>query len=647
MVVEKLKPTFSLEKNLVEKLKQLVPEAVADGKINWEILKEALGEHLEEEGAEVEHFGLNWVGKRQARRLASIPSKGTLVPVTREGIDEKNTENIFIEGDNLEVLKLLQKSYAGRVKMIYIDPPYNTGNDFIYKDNFSETITDYLRRTGQVDEEGNLLTSNPKSGGRYHSNWLNMMYPRLRLARNLLREDGVIFISIDDNEVVNLQKICDEIFGEENFFCKVIVRSNSRGQTYKQIAKTHEYVLIYTKNSETELLELEKEGDKNDLNLKDNIGNFNIRELRNRNPKFGKHNRPNLFYPIYINPTEEDTNGFYPVSLSKSSKYSTEVKPFNSEGNESCWRWGKDKVLSNISSDTMTSNLVAKRKQDNSLSIYEKYRKTTYKPKSIWDDNSYLNETGTVELRNLDLKGVFDFPKPLGLVKQCINLSCESDDIVLDFFSGSSVTAHAALAHNFEYSENIKFIMVQLPELCKDDSEAFKAGYKNIAEIGKERIRRVIKKIKEKQQNQLELNEKKKQDLGFKVFKLAKSNLKIWSNRNENDIKAIQQSFLNFENPLVEGWNEVDVVTEIQLLEGFPLDSKIEQVSYFSKNHLHQISSEYIGHKLFICLEENLNPETIKQVNSLVSEDIFICLDSALTDEAKLQLADNCNIKTI
>ena len=216
MPVQKLQPTLNLEQDRVEMLKQLIPEAVSDGNIDWDVLKEALGEHLEDEGADVEHFGLSWAGKREARRLASIPSKATLVPVLGEGIDEDTTGNIFIEGDNLEVLKLLQKSYAGRVKLIFIDPPYNTGNDFIYKDDFSEPTADYLKKTQQIDEQGNLLTSNPKSSGRFHSNWLNMMYPRLRLARNLMGDDGIIALTIDDGELFHIGKLMDELFGETN-----------------------------------------------------------------------------------------------------------------------------------------------------------------------------------------------------------------------------------------------------------------------------------------------------------------------------------------------------------------------------------------------------------------------------------------------
>ncbi len=248
MTIEKLKPTFSLQQDLLEQLKQLIPEVIADSKINWETLKEVLGEHLEEEG--VEHFGLNWPGKRQARRLASMPGKGTLVPVPGEGIDEETTSNIFIEGDNLEVLKILQKSYAGRVKLIYIDPPYNTGNDFIYKDDYREFLEDYLKKTSQMDNEGNMLTSNPKSSGRFHSNWLNMMYPRLLLSRSLLREDGALWISIDDGEFQHLKLVCNELFGEENFIATFVWEKRTTRENRRVFSFNHDYILCYAKDKD-------------------------------------------------------------------------------------------------------------------------------------------------------------------------------------------------------------------------------------------------------------------------------------------------------------------------------------------------------------------------------------------------------------
>jgi len=309
-----------------------------------------------------------------------------------------------------------------------------------------------------------------------------MMMPRLKLLRELLNEDGVIFISCDDNEISNLRVLLNEIFGETNFYSQVIVRANSRGQTYNQIAKTHEYLIVYTKNPETELFELEKDSETNDLNLLDDIGAFNIRELRNRNPKFGKHNRPNLFYPIYINPKSEDKDGFFFVSLTSSGEFSEMVEPFNSQLKESCWRWGKDKVTKNITAKTTTSNLVAKKKNNGSYGIYEKYRKTTFKPKSIWDDNSFLNETGTIELRELGLENKFDFPKPKALVKQCIALATNEGDIVLDSFAGSGTTAQAVLELNEESGIERNFILVEME------------NYAN--ELTAERTRRVIKGIK-------------------------------------------------------------------------------------------------------------------------------------------------------
>ncbi len=381
-------------------------------------------------------------------------------------------DNLIIQGDNLKALKALLPTYAGKIKCIYIDVPYNTGNEnWVYNDNVnSPMMQEWLGKTVDIED----LTR--------HDKWLCMMMPRLKLLRELLSEDGVIFISCDDNELSNLRVLLNEIFGETNFYSQVIVRANSRGQTYNQIAKTHEYLIVYTKNPETELFELEKDSETNDLNLLDDIGAFNIRELRNRNPKFGKHNRPNLFYPIYINPKSEDKDGFCFVSLSPSKEFIEMVEPFNSQLKESCWRWGKDKVTKNVTSKTTTSNLVAKKKNDGSYGIYEKYRKTTFKPKSIWDDNSFLNETGTIELRELGLENNFDFPKPKALVKQCIALATSEGDIVLDSFAGSGTTAQAVLELNEESGIERNFILVEME------------SYAN--ELTAERTRRVIKGVK-------------------------------------------------------------------------------------------------------------------------------------------------------
>lgn len=397
-----------------------------------------------------------------------------LVPKKELSLTDKVSlhDNLIIQGDNLKALKALLPTYAGKVKCIYIDVPYNTGNEnWVYNDNVnSPMIQEWLGKAVDIED----LTR--------HDKWLCMMMPRLKLLRELLSEDGVIFISCDDNELANLRVLLNEIFGETNFYSQVIVRANSRGQTYNQIAKTHEYLIVYTKNPETELFELEKDSESNDLNLNDEIGAFNTRELRNRNPKFGKHNRPNLFYPIYLNPKSEDKDGFCLVSLTQSNEFSEMVEPFNSQMKESCWRWGKDKVTKNVSSKTTTSNLVAKKKNDGSFGIYEKYRKTTFKPKSIWDDNSFLNETGTIELRELGLENQFDFPKPKSLVKQCIALATSEGDIVLDSFAGSGTTAQAVLELNEESGVERNFILVEME------------NYAN--ELTAERTRRVIKGVK-------------------------------------------------------------------------------------------------------------------------------------------------------
>lgn len=627
--------SLSPQKELLKLLQQRFPEIFAEGKVNGDKLKQSLGEELDTNN---ERYGLTWAGKSECFRHIQETTTATLKPVKKESVDLDTTENIFIEGDNLEVLKVLQKNYYGKIKMIYIDPPYNTGNDsFIYPDRFKEEKDDYELRAGIKDAEG-LLTKdgfwrkNSKDAGHFHSNWLSMMYPRLFLARNLLRDDGVIFVSIDDNEVHNLRMILDEVFGEENFFCQIIVRSNSRGQTYKQIAKTHEYLLAYLRNPDTELFELEKEGDRQDLDLTDNIGPFNLRELRNRNPKFGRHNRPNLFYPFYVNETKEGADGFYPISLKKGNGFETKVEPFDSQGRESCWRWGQTLSQANININTMGSNLIAKRKNGGDLSIYEKYRKTTYKPKSIWDENCFLNETGTVELRDLEIGNLFDFPKPIGLVKQCTQLSCDlaDDDIVLDFFAGSCTTAHSVMQLNAEDGGNRKFICVQLAEPCEEDSEEYKAGFKTIADIGKERIRRAAKKIKKEIEGNLKFD-KNRLDLGFKVFRLQESNFKQWR-ENVKTGEELKEQMKMFVNNTTKGAKPDDMLFEIILKNSrFDLNVKIEEKNFDSVDYYRLADGVEI-----ICLADKVTKKLVEKVLKDKPER-FTCLDIAFKNNDQLK----------
>ena len=618
----------------IEKLGLLFPNCLTeksiDGKIfkaiDFDILRQEVA-HFVVEGPE-QRYQFTWPDKRAAIRLANTPTSKTLRPCRAESVDFDTTQNLYIEGDNLDVLKLLRENYLGKVKMIYIDPPYNTGNDFVYNDDFAQSRDEFEETSGLFDEEGHQtidpMQRNTEANGRFHTDWLNMIYPRLKVARDLLSDDGVIFISIDDNEVENLRKVCDEIFGEQNFITSIIIRANSRGQTYNQIAKTHEYILVYSKTPTSELFDLEKDMDKSDLNLKDDIGAFNIRELRNRNPKFGKHNRPGLFYPIYVNPNIIDRDGFHPISLNKDDDYCIEVYPYNSVGKESCWRWGKTKFEINCSENTLRSNVVAREKSSGGYNIYEKYRKTTYKPKSIWDDNIFLTETGTIKLKELGFNGEFDFPKPTDLIKRCLSLSTQEDDTVLDFFSGSATTAHAVMQLNAEDGGNRKFIMVQLPEKTDPKSEAYKAGYPNICEIGKERIRRAGKKIKEENKDKEAID---RLDTGFRVLKLDSSNMAdVYYTPAETPIEQTL-GFEAFEDNIKPDRTAEDLLFQVMPECNLPLSSRIEEREIHGKK-VYAVDGNY----LVACFDRDIDEQVITEI-ARMQPYYFVMRDaSAATD---------------
>jgi adenine-specific DNA-methyltransferase len=641
---ERLRPSFAFDEVRLKQLQQIVPEAFADGNIDWEVLKQSLGERFEDESNDAEHFGLFWPGKREARRIASTPSEGSLIPVKGEGINEEMTKNIFIEGENLEVLKLLQKSYADKIKMIYIDPPYNTGGDFIYDDNFTEPLVEYLKYTGQIDEEGKSLTTNKKAEGRFHSKWLSMMYPRIRLARNLLKEDGLIFISIDDNEVNHLRKICDEIFGEENYlniFCWV---NNLKGRQISGAgaAKTYEYILVYAKNIENinpfemsiEKLKLLMPSSYKGFNYEtesDEGGDFVIKnELYNTNSAFNEKTRPNLVFNIHYNFKTKEVK-FSDINQNVNFSGFTKIAPKkNNNGTHRfhAWRWGKEKIIR----ETDDLKFV---KDGEEGKIFTKIREyTTTNLKDLITDIS--TTSGTNEVKDLfNGKKYFDYPKPVELIKIFVNQAL-SQGIVLDFFAGSCTTAHAVLDKNRESEARHDFICIQLPELCDKGSEAYKAGLKNIAEIGKERIRRVIKKFKKES----------KHDFGFKVFKLEKSNFKKWQDYKGQDSKELTSLFKEHEIPLVDGWKPDNLLIEVMLQEGFPLDSEIAELEGHKKNAVMQVRSEFCEHKLLVCFEKKIYQETINALD-IQGEDIFVCLDSALTDEQKMTLSDKGFLKTV
>ena len=506
----------------VEQIKKIFPEVVSEGKINLEKLKSILGQELD---SKEDSYTFNWAGRKDAFRSIQATAKGTLVPDEKESINFKQTKNIFIEGDNLEVLKLLQKSYFNQVKMIYIDPPYNTGHDFVYKDNFKNGIKAYLEQTGQLNGDGVLLTTNPETSGRFHSDWISMMYPRLFLAKNLMREDGVIFVSIDDHEVHNLKRILDEIFGEENFVAQIVWQNlDTIKNDAKYFSDNHEYIMVYAKNKPSLIIKGIKKGEKQNGYYK-NLDN----------DKRGDY----LLTPLHAKSGGE--NSIYEYTFKNGYKW----KP-----PQGTYPRFSIATLRQLEADNKIyfggkKNSVPQKKTF-LKEVSDRMKLTTF-----WNyEFAGSTRQSNSELADLLGKGIFDNPKPTKLIKIFIDSFTENGDIVLDFFAGSGTTGHAVLESN--NGENRWFILVQLPEKTDEESGAFKQGYKTIAEIAKERIRRVIKKLEKEEKTKLK---KENIDLGFKVFKLEKSNYKIWENYEGQDIKELTKQLDLFKSPLVNGYD--------------------------------------------------------------------------------------------
>ncbi len=553
--------SLDLKQDKIKKLKEVIPESFTEGRIDWEKLKAALGEDIEFKN---ERYVLNWAGKSDAFRVLQAPTTATLAPDRDGSVNFDDTENVFIEGENLEVLKVLQKSYFGKIKMIYIDPPYNTGNDnFIYPDRFSETKEAYLARIGDKDEDGHmtregLFRKNSKDSGHYHSNWLSMMYPRLFLARNLLKDDGVIFVSIDDNEVHNLRLLMNEVFGEENFVdCIIWKKRYGGGAKEKFLVSLHEYVLVYAKNL-AELPEIfiplsQKSIDRY-YKLKDK--NFGLRGAYRTHPLEATKSMgegKNLVYPI-LAPDE------------------TEVMPKRQ------WLWGKERTQKALKS----GELEFIKGKDGKWSVHTKqYLKNENgeirKDKAFSIVDEVFTQHGTNEIINLFGNAqIFSFPKPTVFINFLINIGIQDKTgIILDFFPGSCTTAHAVLDLNKKDNGTRKFICAQLPEKCDEKSEAFKAGYKTIADIGKERIRLVIKKIKDSENGKLSF-EKTKQDLGFKVFKLQASNFKIWRGDTIENGQELEKQMRLHLDPVKKDAVEENMLFELLLKSGRDLISVIE-----------------------------------------------------------------------
>lgn len=551
----------------LEALKGIFPEAFKEGGVDFDALRQLLGDEVDEGE---EKYGLTWHGKKKARQISRAPSTGTLRPCPEESLDWDTTQNLFIEGDNLEVLKLLQKSYAGKVKIIYIDPPYNTGNEFIYPDRFQDNLDTYLRYTGQKSDEGFKLSSNTESSGRYHTNWLNMIYPRLKVARNLLCPDGLIFITIDDNESANLRKICDEILGEENFLANIAWKHTKQSKNDEKYFSRHKNeIIIYRKSQDLAELSFPR-------TEKDNNNYSNPDEDPKGAWRSGDVRSPNLRETLKYDIKTPSGRTISPPDLG--------------------WRWSKKSVDEKIATGEIIFS------EDETRIIRKIYldNQEGRTPENIWDGEGF----GTTRFANSEIKALFDgkvpfdTAKPTSLICKMMDLlHKENEYIVLDFFAGSSSTAHAALVKNVEDNGKRKFIMVQLPEKIKDErSDAYCLGFKNIAELSKERIRRAVGKIRQDKPDY-------DGDLGFKVFKLDSSNIRAW-NPDKDDL---EKTLLDHTEHLVEGRSEEDVLYELLLKRSVDLTVPIEKKEIVDK----MVYSIGYG-VLFACLDTSIERDEVE-----------------------------------
>jgi adenine-specific DNA-methyltransferase len=593
--------TMDIEATEREKLRSVFPQCFIEGKLDIDKLLNMCGEYITDD---YEKYEFKWKGKSQCLQLAQKRSTGTLRPCPEESVNWDNTENLYIEGDNLEVLKLLQTSYYRKVKMIYIDPPYNTGKDFVYEDDFADNITRYKEVTSQTTK------SNPETMGRYHTNWLNMMYPRLRLAANLLLDDGVIFISIDDNEVTNLRKVCDEVFGEENFISSLIWQQRKGGgNDSRYIAVDHEYIVIYGKSL---------------FNLQDK---WRIKQTDEYLKRYNEVDETGKYYwdtlvrnglqnPIII--SIEDPDG---TQMTINSQQSLKT------------------ILEGIKKGTVKFT-----KTSNGWSLHHKVYMNDGQVLRSLLVNYGNNRSAADELSKLFGQVLFDYAKPTTLVNLLMQLNTNDNDIILDFFSGSATTAHAVMQLNKEDDGNRKFILVQLPELCDEKSEAYKAGYKNICEIGKERIRRAGAKLIERD-GQIKLGEEQQEplDIGFKVFKLDTSNFRAWDNSpvSEETLDILSERLNNMIYRVKDDRSDMDMVYEIMHKLGVPLTETVTALNIDS-TPAYAIRED---HHLLICLASGITTELIEKIVEAYSPTQMIFGQDSFKDlsamsNAKLVLKD-------
>ena len=633
----KMQTTNIVDEN-IKRIGELFPNCLterlnADGKpevaIDFDQLRQELSKDIVE-GAE-ERYQFTWPDKRNAIRLANAPTTDTLRPCREESVDFDNTQNLYIEGDNLQVLKLLRENYLGKVKMIYIDPPYNTGRNLIYKNNFISSYEDYMTNSGETDEIGNLLFVNSDANGRFHTDWLNMIYPRLKVSKDLLAQDGIIVLTIDDCEIETVTMIMNEVFGSENHLATVVIKNNPSGRsTVKGFSINHEYALFYSKSDSATLGRMKHSDEQvSRYKEKDNTGFYEWENFRKNGTDSDRMDRPKQYYPIVLNTQSnklkvpdmhwDDRNKEYCIDEVISANEIV-LLPKSGDGIEKVWKYGIDRTKSII------DDILVKKQNGR----YELYRKKYLNdegslPRTWWDKPDYsARDNGTRTLTNIfgPVK-LFDFPKAPEAVKDSIIASnVQGDDIVLDFFSGSATTAHAVMMLNAEDSGRRRFIMVQLPEPSMKDSEAYKAGYKNICEIGKERIRRAGKKIKE--ESPLTTQDL---DTGFRVLKLDSSNMQdVYYTPSEfNEHKL-------FDDNIKPDRTEEDLLFQTMIELGIELSAKIEKRSIAGKA-VWSVSDGY----LMACFDEEVNETTITEI-ARQHPYYFVMRDSSLAND---QVADN------
>lgn len=622
-------PDFRTE--LAGQLAELMPEVAADGKIDVEKLRELLAEDA---GSESERFGLFWPGKRRALKAAQEPTTATLKPCLELSKDWDTTENVFIEGDNLEVLKILQRHYHGKIDIVYIDPPYNKGKDFIYPDNYREGLATYLEFTKQVDEGGKKLSSNSESEGRYHSNWLNMMYPRLKLARNLLAGDGLLMVSIDDDEHSNLKHLCDQVFGEDNFVAAAPRKTGAGSAATRSEAalrKLNDFVLIYTR-SQRAVLKRKVVGQK-DYPHEDQLGKFSLGQFQASGSDATRTARPNMWYPIYVTTGGE-------LTTAETADAVKIIHPKEVNGEEGRWLWGREKFEADKGDFLHFDGETISRK----IYLDETKDQTIYQVEKAWLEG-FTNASGSSEVADLfGQKKIFDHPKPTSLIKHLLNLHPDKNAVVLDFFSGSGTTGDAVMQMNAADGGSRRHIQVQLPEPIPETAVAYRAGYRTIADLARKRIDLAGVKIKSELEGQL-IDRDEPLDIGYRTYKLTDTNFAKW--RAESDVAAneLEQHLLDLRDSAADDATADDLLVEILLKQGHSLTERTSVIDVGG------LDVRSVGDNLLLAYLDQRKKPTLDQLRALadLAEAKIVILEDAFQgdDELKTNMVQLCKTKKI